>query len=83
MIAVNMETYKYNSTFSLSEYWRIFASYTNLGFASVCILLTSEYSPVFTSASGTIVYLVSSLYGGHLHYVVCMVGIQFVWYSTD
>ena len=37
MVAVNMETYKYNSTFSLSEYWRIFISYTNLGFASVCI----------------------------------------------
>ena len=39
MVAVNMETYKYNSTFSLSEYWRIFTSYTNLGFASVCILV--------------------------------------------
>ena len=52
MVAVNMETYKYNSTFSLSEYWRIFTSYTNLG-----ELYTSEYSPVFTSASGTIVYV--------------------------
>ena len=38
MVAVNMETYKYNSTFSLSEYWRIFTSYTNLGLAYVCIL---------------------------------------------
>ena len=45
MVAVNMETYKYNSTFSLSEYWRIFASYTNLGFASVCILVNiRQYS---------------------------------------
>ena len=40
-----METYKYNSTFSLSEYWRIFTSYTNLGFASVCILVNiRQYS---------------------------------------
>ena len=45
MVAVNMETYKYNSTFSLSEYWRIFTSYTNLGFASVCILVSiRQYS---------------------------------------
>ena len=45
MVAVNMETYKYNSTFSLSEYWRIFTSYTNLGFASVCILVNiRQYS---------------------------------------
>ena len=45
MEAVNMETYKYNSTFSLSEYWRIFTSYTNLGFASVCILVNiRQYS---------------------------------------
>ena len=45
MVAVNMERYKYNSTFSLSEYWRIFTSYTNLGFASVCILVNiRQYS---------------------------------------
>ena len=45
IVAVNMETYKYNSTFSLSEYWRIFTSYTNLGFASVCILVNiRQYS---------------------------------------
>ena len=45
MVAVNMKTYKYNSTFSLSEYWRIFTSYTNLGFASVCILVNiRQYS---------------------------------------
>ena len=45
MVAVNMETYKYNSTFSLSEYWRIFTSYTNLGLASVCILVNiRQYS---------------------------------------
>ena len=45
MVAVNMETYKYNSTFSLSEYCRIFTSYTNLGFASVCILVNiRQYS---------------------------------------
>ena len=40
-----METYKYSSTLSLSEYWRIFTSYTNLGFASVCILVNiRQYS---------------------------------------
>ena len=45
MVAVNMETYKYNSTFSISEYWRIFTGYTNLGFASVCILVNiRQYS---------------------------------------
>ena len=45
MVAVNMETYKCNSTFGLSEHWRIFTSYTNLGFASVCILVNiRQYS---------------------------------------
>ena len=39
------DVYKYNSTFSLSEYWRIFTSYTNLGFTSVCILVNiRQYS---------------------------------------
>ena len=42
---MNMETYKYNSTFSLSEYRRIFTSCTKLGFASVCILVNiRQYS---------------------------------------
>ena len=56
MVEVNMETYKLR--ISLSEYWRIFTSYTNLwlykpevcsytnlGFASVCILVNiRQYS---------------------------------------
>ena len=40
MVAVNMETYKYNSTFSLSENWRIFTSIqteANFGFRYYCI----------------------------------------------
>ena len=60
-----MKKYKYNSTFSLSEYWRIFTSYTNLGFASVCILVNiRQYSlrlQVLLYTYSIVVYLNDSL----------------------